>query len=117
MLKVDNYYYVAIIIIFYSHSLSGVLEKKKKYTDLCLGPYWMGRRGGKKDIRKTDVKESGESHETQDSSVNIPGIESIITSHWWDSSLHECGRGQGRSRCCWNYFYNVVLEWIHRKLC
>lgn len=41
----------------------------------------MGRRGGKKDIRKTDVKESGESHETQDSSVNIPGIESIITSH------------------------------------
>lgn len=34
-------------IIIYSHSLSGVLEKEKKYTDLYLGPCWMGRRGGK----------------------------------------------------------------------
>lgn len=41
----------------------------------------MGRRGGKKDIRKTEVKESGESHKIQDSSMHIPGIEYIITSH------------------------------------
>lgn len=34
-------------IIIYSYSLLGVLEKEKKYTDLYLGPYWMGRRGGK----------------------------------------------------------------------
>ena len=26
-------------IIVYSHSLPGVLEKEKKYTDLYLGPY------------------------------------------------------------------------------
>lgn len=36
-----------IIILIYSHSLPGVLEKEKKYTNLYLGPYWMGRRGGR----------------------------------------------------------------------
>lgn len=39
--------YNNIISIVYSHSLPGVLEKEKKYTDLYLGPYWMGRGGGK----------------------------------------------------------------------
>lgn len=43
-------------ITIYSHSLPGVLEKEKKYTDLHVGPDRVGRRGGKilgnQEIRK-----------------------------------------------------------------